>query len=278
MKTKEIFKSEPGKRETLNYYDNILKECSNNKQYYVDTRYGKTFVIESGEKTARPIILLHGSGMSSMMWLKDIEEYSKNYRVFALDILGEPGKSEGNQLSLEGNFNSEWLLDIFKNLGLKKSSIIGISLGGWIALKFAIDFPEKVEKLILISPSGIGGQKKSFILKYLAYMCLGEKGIDKLYYKVNGDKPMPETILNYQRLIVKNFNYRKGKMPIFKDSELRNLKIPIALFVGEKDIMLKSSETKERAERLLTNSSVNYITGAGHSITGISKDIIKFLN
>ncbi|AJS58577.1 alpha/beta fold hydrolase [Paenibacillus sp. IHBB 10380] len=279
MSTKDIYKSESGKNDVLKYYDEMLKKYShNNKHYYVDTRYGKTFVIEAGAKTGPPIILLHGSGMSSIMWLKDIEEYSKEYRVFAIDILGEPGKSEANRLLLEGDFHSEWLLDIFESLDIRRANIIGISLGGWIALKFAIDYPEMVEKLVLISPSGIGGQKKSFVFKYLLHMILGEKGKDKLYYKINGNKPMPDTILRYQRLIVKNFNYRSETIPIFNDQELKKLQMPISIFIGKKDIMLKSLETKERAEKLFVDVNINYIKDAGHSINNISKDIIKFIN
>lgn len=279
MDTKDIFKSKSGRAHVLKYYDEMLNIYSvNNKNYHIDTRYGKTFVIEAGEKTAPPIILIHGSGMSSLMWLKDIEEYTKKYRVFAVDILGEPGKSEGNRLSLDGDFHANWILDVFEALDIKKSIIIGMSLGGWIALNFAINHVEMVEKLILISPSGIGKQKKSFIFKYLLCIIQGDKGIDKLYYEINGNKPMPDTILDYQRLIVKNFNYRSEAIPLFSDGELNKLKVPIALFLGENDIMLKSLETKKRAEELFVDIKVSYIKNAGHNITNISKDIINFIN
>ena len=59
---------------------------------------------------------------------------------------------------------------------------------------------------------------------------------------------------------------------------MKKLKMPISIFVGEKDIMLKSLENKERAERLLTDVNVNYMVGAGHSISNIYKDITKFLD
>lgn len=275
MSIKSIFKSTFGKEEILNYYDEVLNKYSdNNKQYYIETRYGKTFVIESGEKTAPPLILLHGSGMSSFMWLKDLKEYSKKYRVFAIDILGEPGKSDDNRLSLAGDEHSQWILDIYDSLNIKKANIVGISLGAWIALKFAISYDKMVNKLVLISPSGIGGQKRSFIFKYLIYMILGERGIDKLYYKINGDKAMSEVVLNYERLIAKYFNYRNETIPIFSDEELRKLKIPISIFIGEKDIMLKSLETKQRAEKLFENVKINYIKDAGH-INNITTYIIK---
>ena len=165
MNTKDIFKSEIGRKEVLDYYNEMLNKYSdNNRQYYINTRHGKTFVIEAGEKTAQPIIFLHGSGMSSFMWIKELIEYSKKYRVFAVDILGEPGKSEGNRLPLVGKFHSEWLLDIYESLNINKSNVVGISLGGWIAIKFATDYPKMVEKVVLISPSGIGNQKNHLSL------------------------------------------------------------------------------------------------------------------
>ncbi len=59
---------------------------------------------------------------------------------------------------------------------------------------------------------------------------------------------------------------------------MKKLQMPISIFVAEKDIMLKSLETKERAERLLTDVNVNYMLDAGHSISNIYKDIIEFLD
>ncbi|WP_243145970.1 alpha/beta fold hydrolase [Clostridium chromiireducens] len=59
------------------------------------------FIIASREKSNPPLILLHGSGMNSVMWLRDIKEYSRTYRVYAIDMLGEPGKSDENRPSLK---------------------------------------------------------------------------------------------------------------------------------------------------------------------------------
>lgn len=106
-------------------------------------------------------------------------------------------------------------------------------------------------------------------------MILEKRGIDKLYYKINGDKAMPVVVLNYERLIAKYFNYRNETIPIFSDEELRKLKIPISIFIGEKDIMLKSLEIKQRAEKLFQNVKINYIKDAGHSINNITTNIIK---
>ena len=94
-----VFKSQEGKKQILEYYDFLLKKISNPyERLIVDTSYGKTFILAMGKKDLPALILLHGSGMNSSMWIKEMEEYSKCFRVYAIDTLGEPGRSDEVQL------------------------------------------------------------------------------------------------------------------------------------------------------------------------------------
>ena len=273
------FKSEEGKKEVLKYYDLLLTKGSlEHEKIMVNTSYGETFIITMGIKELPPLILLHGSGMNSAMWIKEMEEYSKTHRVYAVDMPGEPGKSDENQLPFEGDDFSNWLNDVFNELLIEKASIVGISLGAWLGTKFAIKYSDKVDKLVLLCPAGIGPQKKSFIFKFLFYSLFGEKGIDKLYFIIYGDKTIPEIMLNYQKLISKHFNFRKVTIPIFSDNELRKLTMPVALFVGGKDVMLHSEKTANRLGSLLNHAEINFIQEEGHSIVNQGNEIRKFLN
>ncbi|WP_286149828.1 alpha/beta fold hydrolase, partial [Romboutsia ilealis] len=256
----------------------LTKGSLEHEKIMVNTSYGETFIIAMGKKELPSLILLHGSGMNSSMWIKEMEEYSKTHRVYAVDMPGEPGKSDENQLPFGGDEFSNWLNDVFNELFIEKASIVGISLGAWLGTKFAIRYSDKVDKLILLCPAGIGPQKKSFIFKFLFYSIFGEKGIDKLYYKINGDKPIPEIMLNYQKLIAKHFNFRKVTIPIFTDNELRKLTMPVALFVGGKDVMLHSEKTANRLGSLLNHAEINFIQEEGHSIINQGNEIRKFLN
>lgn len=272
------FKSEKGKEEVFKYYDLLLtKGRLKHEEIFLNTNYGKTFVIAMGEKELPPLILLHGSGMNSAMWREEMEAYSQHYRVYAVDIPGEPGKSDENQLPFEGDDFTNWLNDVFYALEIKKASIIGISLGSWLGCKFSIRYSDKVEKLVLICPAGIGPQKKIFAFKALFYSLFGDKGINKLYCKINGDKPMPEIILNYQKLIGKHFNFRKEIIPLFSDEELKKLVMPVALFVGGKDIMFYSEKTANRLKSLASHSKINLIPDEGHSIVNQGDAIREFL-
>ncbi len=279
MEMGKVFKTNEGKNDVIKFYDKFLQKLAlSYEKFYVDTKYGKTFIIASGEKSNPPLILLHGSGMNSVMWLRDIKEYSKTYRVYAIDMLGEPGKSDENRPSLSGSSYAEWLKEVFENLSVERANIIGISLGAWLAIKFSVSYPEMASKLVLLCPSGVGPQKKSFIFKAIAYGILGEKGIDKLYYKVNGNQPIPEEMLKYQKLIGKSFNYRKETIPIFSDNELKLLTMPTVLFVGTKDIMLHSDKTARRLGNLLPHAQINISPKAGHSNVNDVNKIIKWFN
>lgn len=273
------FKSEEGKKEVLKYYDILLTKGSlPHEKLMVNTSYGETFIIGMGKKELPPLVLLHGSGMNSAMWIKEIDEYSQTHRVYAVDMPGEPGKSDERQLPFESDDFSNWLNEVFDALSIDRASIVGISLGAWLGTKFAIKYSDKVDKLVLLCPAGIGTQKKSFIFKFLFYSLLGEKGIDKLYYKINGDKPIPEIMLKYQKLIAKHFNFRRVTIPIFSDDELKKLTMPVALFVGGKDVMLHSEKTANRLGSLLKHAEINFIQDEGHSIVNQGDEIRRFLS
>lgn len=278
MKNNLAYKSQAGKTAVLKFYDSLLENWPlPNEKFYVETRFGSTFIIATGEKDAPPLILLHGSGFNSIMWLGDSREYSRNYRVYAIDIPGEPGRSDETQLPFNGSAFAEWLLDVFKALKLEKASLIGISLGAWLSTKFAVTYPQKVSKLVLLCPAGIGQQKISFLFKAIFYLLLGEKGMDKLYKKVNGNQPLPEVVLNYQKLLGKNFNFRREVIPLFTDLELKQLSMPVILFVGEKDIMFHSAATAKRLGDLLPHANINILPGAGHTLINLTDRIGIFL-
>jgi pimeloyl-ACP methyl ester carboxylesterase len=109
-------------------------------------------------------------------------------------------------------------------------------------------------------------------------MLLGERGIDKLYYKINGNKLIPQEMLNYQKLIAKHFNFRREVIPIFSDDELIQLTMPIALFVGGKDVMLHSKKTAKRLGSLLRHANINLIHDEGHSLVNQGDEIREFLS
>ena len=59
----------------------------------IPTRFGMTHVVTSGPKDAPPLVLLHGMSMTLTMWSANVADFSKEYRVYTVDVMGQPGKS-----------------------------------------------------------------------------------------------------------------------------------------------------------------------------------------
>lgn len=274
----KAFKSQESKEAVFNYYNMLLKKLTvPYEEVNIRTRFGDTFMLVAGSAANPPLIFLHGSSMTSAMWIGDINALSSDYRVFALDIPGEPGRSDEEQLPFDTSDYSDWFLDVMEGLSLDKAVLVGASLGAWLAIKFVVNNPEKVSRLVLFCPAGIGSQNEAF--KEIAFPLLskGEEGINELFAQVNGGEPVPEMTMNYIKLIAWAFNSRQEPIPIFSDDELRRLIMPLIVFVGEKDIILRSDETAERISRLLSHAEVIMLKEKGHSLSGFGAEIASFL-
>ncbi|HEX9063116.1 MAG TPA: alpha/beta hydrolase [Clostridia bacterium] len=278
MKYKKAYKSEKGKDEVINIYDEILKKWKVTYEVFnIDSSYGSTFVIRSGDIAFPPLLLLHGTSSNSAIWIEDVEEYSKNFCVYAIDIPGEPGKSEERQYSLKEPLYIKWLNEIVTTLKLRKVSIVGISLGAWLAVGYASQYPQNIDKLVLLCPSGIGSQKVSFILKAMPLMLLGDWGFNRISRMVNGNQTMLKEAEEYTKLIARNFNLRTEPVPIYSDDELRQLKMPVLVFAGENDVLLNSYETVSCISRVLPEAKVSLLSGYGHVLIGLKSQIADFL-
>lgn len=275
---KKAFNSESGKTAVTSYYNMLLEHLTiPYERINVSTRYGNTFALSAGDTQKPTVILLHGSSMNSAMWLDDIMAFVPHYHVIAPDIPGEPGQSDEKQLSFDSNDYAEWLLDVLNALNIKDTYLVGNSLGGWLSLLFSTLYPERVNKLVLLAPAGIGSQNPAFGLLAMELLPKGESGINELFTQINGGVSIPEIRLNYQKLITSVFNARQEIIPIFSDEKLKRLSMPCLIFVGNKDVMLKSEETAERALKQIPLCQVVELPEKGHSLIGLSEEILIFL-
>lgn len=273
-----VFKSRAGQRRVMALYESMLQKWPVEHELLdIPTRHGNTFVIASGDPDADRLILLHGAGSNSLMWIDDVEVYSKHYRVYAVDLIGEAGKSSANRPSLQNRAYEEWLLDIYDGLGINRATIIGISQGGWTALKFATARPERVDRLVLICPGGIIYDNISFILSALSHKLIGSWGIRRLVKKLFGDQQVEESVLLAMTLTMKNFNHRLEVPPLYTNEELATLTMPTLLVGGTKDALRSSAKIADRLRRLVPNLTIKLIEGGGHAINDTMSAILPFL-
>ena len=87
------FKSPHGEAAYLAAYDAAMKSWHlPYEEMNIPGRFGMTHVVVSGPRDAPPLVLLHGYWATLTMWVPNIPDFSKEYRVYAIDIMGQPGQ------------------------------------------------------------------------------------------------------------------------------------------------------------------------------------------
>lgn len=277
MKIKTAFKIPKGREAVLELYDLLLENWPiAKKKINVQTRFGNTFIIECGEKSLPPLILLHGMCMNSSTWRGEIADFVRHYRVYAVDIPGEPGKSDEKKLSLKNHDYSEWLYDVFNALNIDNASLVGMSLGAWMSVKFSVDYPIMVKSLVLLCPAGIVHKKPGFILKSIPLVLLGDWGLKKIIRMFNGNRTLPEDLERFYLTIIK-CSHCRYKIPLFEDMELKQLHMPIALFAGDRDVFFNSMKTAIRLRRLIPHAAIDILPDIGHTHVYFTNMALSFL-
>jgi len=254
-----------------------------NKQYKVSTNQGETFVIEMGSRDNPPLMLLHGSTSNSYCWLGDVEALSESYNVYAIDIIGEAGFSENQRPTYESGVYAVWLNAVMEKLHLKKTNIVGLSLGGWMALDFATTHPEKVSSLFLMCAGGIYKEKKSFIFKAVLLSLFGKRGTQNIMKMLNGgvlpdqNEPGLKLALDYTALVSKHFKPRTANLSIFTEDKLKALTMPVLAVYGDNDCILNGKESLTRLGAHLSNVKTVLLANTGHIITDQAGSILAFL-
>ncbi len=274
-----VYKSGEGRRFIENAYRKILTSeiAESLTKKIVATRYGSTFVLEKSDVRKPPLILIHGTVSNSAAWLEVLPIFMQNYSVYCVDIPGEPGLSVSKRLQLNSDEPEKWLNCVLDALGLKKAAFLGVSLGGWYALNFAIHYPEKVTALSLISTGGIAKQKYRFIFKVLFFLMLGKRGRNllnkEIFYKVD----VPDVFLTFQEKVFKHFRPMTEPFPLFTDEQIRCLKMPVQYFGGDSDVLLNTDLAVQRLSSLLSDVDARLLKDTGHVIIDMFDETLQFL-
>jgi pimeloyl-ACP methyl ester carboxylesterase len=281
--------ADPKDREYYKAYDKALALWKIPfHELYIHTSLGKAHVIACGPKNAEPLILLHGMNASSTMWYPNIKALSQDYRVYAIDYLLEPGKSQTHAEVKNMNEIMNWYTEIFDRLNLGECSLIGASEGGWLAVHIALHHKSRIRNLILLSPlqtfiwirpgSKISSDitysmapKRKYLRSVLKTMSVDVDKIEKAY--------IDQYFIATQK--AKNNLFMLQMIP-FSDHELETLTMPVLVLVGDHDI-INNEKSIDQARELLPDCETGIIKNAGHFLSidqseTVNTRILEFLH
>lgn len=193
--------------------------------------------------TGEPFILLHGNGEYLEYFEHQIEEFSKEYRVIALDTRGHGKSPRGDKPFTIRQFADD-LKDFMDEIGIEKAHILGFSDGGNIAMIFAMKYPDRVNKVILN-----GANLYASGVKLSCQLSITFEYYQALYFSKKSAKAKKKAEL--YGLMVKD--------PNIKPKELNQLKAKTLVLVGDEDL-IKLSHSK-RITRKLPDGELKVIPG-----------------
>lgn len=269
-----VFKTAEAREKFRAYYGQVLSQFPFGQQY-IQTTYGQTFLLTAGRASDPPIILLHGSCSNSAFWFPEIMALSSHHRVYAVDIIGEAGNSEEFRPDLHSDAFAVWLKDVLDALGLEQAVFAGNSLGGWMALKFATAWPERVSRLILIASAGLAEVRPQFIRNVAqAGQTDGTVPVDSA---ILGENNIPKEVLEFMNLIIESYNPIQD-LPVFGDDELKRLQMPVLLIVGDQDVIIDASQSAQRLSHFVPSANIQVLKNCGHAVLNSIEYIVPFLN
>ncbi|WP_017599510.1 alpha/beta fold hydrolase [Nocardiopsis lucentensis] len=245
----------------------------------VPTRAGETFVVSCGPEDAPPVVLLHGSGANTTAWRDDAAVLARGSRVHCVDLVGEPGLSAPSRPPLDSDALAAWLDEVLDGLGVTATALVGMSLGGWVALDYTDRRPERVRRLGLLCPGGVGRRRTERILGTMLLGLLVPGGRRRSVRAMTGLRdPEHREVLDAVQLTFSGFRPRTEPLPVFSDGALRRLTVPVRLIVGDRDAMFDSRRTVRRIRACAPHAQVSVLPGTGHAILGQGEALAAFLD
>jgi pimeloyl-ACP methyl ester carboxylesterase len=275
--TQSVFKTPEGKAAFLAAYDTAMKLWPvAYEEIDLPSRFGMTHVVVSGPKDAPPLVLVHGYMATLTMWSPNIADFSRDYRVYAVDVMGQPSKSIPGEPIRNASDYAAWLSATLDGLHLERIFLVGMSYGGWLALNFAIAAPERVRKLVLLSPGGgFVPMVRQFSVRGLPMIWFPTRLTVNSFMHWLGFRNRPgdtdtKFVLDLMYLGLKHFRVPVETlrvMPVmFSDEKLRAMRVPTLLLVGEQEVICDPATAMDRARRLFPDVQAELVPQSSHEM------------
>lgn len=282
----KAYRSQKAANKIRSTYDELIKQWGVPiEELMVPTTYGATHVIITGKEDGKPLLMFHGVGDdSALMWIYNAKKLGESYRLYAIDTIGGPGKSLMGEKYNKGYDDVIWIDEIMNYFKLEKSSIIGVSNGGYLVQLYTLYRKEKIDKAISLSSSvpieGSENYMKTMMKIFLPEALFPTKrNVMKLLKKLSGNHVEVFTnhaiILDHYIWLLKGFNtmaMRYHKIRMFSEDEVEQIRDKVYYLVGLEDPFQKLGGT---ALLKKYDMNVKFYEGVGH---GINHEIADEIN
>ncbi|MFF5991690.1 alpha/beta fold hydrolase [Prauserella flavalba] len=262
------FLDERSRQRYHDVYDSLLDWPVPSEDLTVETRFGPTYVRRSGAETGMPVVLLHGVLATSLSWQDCAAELGARNPVYAVDSIGEPGRSVQTEPMPDARSNADWLADVLAGLGHDRYHVAGVSRGGWLALNLALRDPGRVAGVTAFDPGGLdelGWRLRRWMVAGLAVM-LAPAFIRRRFGPGSAYSAFTDPM--HRRLVLAQLKHRTAVSALdrFTDDQWRSLAVPTTLVLAEHSPAHDSEEVRQRLRDLAPHVEVEIVPGTAHGM------------
>jgi pimeloyl-ACP methyl ester carboxylesterase len=284
-----LFASPAAERRYMAAYDAVLQRWPiPYEARRISTTWGLTHVIASGSVDSPPLVLLHAALATSTVWRPNVEALSRMFRVYAIDILGQGGKTVASRQIEERQDFSDWLNQVFDGLGIRRASIVGNSYGGFVALNQAALAPDRVDRIVLISPAGVFSSVAPFMGRMAWGMVkaqarrpfggtFGKPDLTLLLAGKGRFNPGDEDWLALGEMLLDSSVVRPSNIiwpSVFSSDELRAIKAPTLLLIAEYELLYDPHAILRLAQQRMPGIQAEVVPKAHHLAAMAQPDIV----
>lgn len=252
---KSLFKSAQGKQEVLSLYDQKLEELNIDFEYIqVETSFGITNIIATGDTPLPPLIIIHGSNGCAPIALESYPNLSKRFRVYAVDVIAQPNKSAETRPSMKDDAYGKWMNEVINQLKITDVTLAGFSFGGLVILKTLQNDESKIKEVFLSAPAYIvnGNPLKALFKIFIPmrrYMRSGKpKFVEAFLKELFTDRD--EFAIKYLSKVFMHFTMDFTPVPVISNEKAGLIKTPITLIAAKQDMMFPGVKMIKRAKRI----------------------------
>jgi pimeloyl-ACP methyl ester carboxylesterase len=280
------FRSVEAKERYLSLYDRRADDWPvPSETRMVSTSFGETFVRISGPEAAPPLVLLHGVGGNSLQWIPNVAALSARYRVYAIDDIAGYGRSVYTRRLVGASDYTNWLAEVFDVLDLGEDvNLMGLSYGGWQSAQYALRFPDRLDKVVLLAPAGTvlplrwewmaraaltAIPHRVFARSFLVWL------LEDLAHGNEAGRRLLDQWIDDSVLAARSFKPLQPVNPtVLTDAQWRSIRVPVLYLVGENEKIYSAQEAVGRLNQVAPHVETRIVPGAGHDLTIVQADLV----
>ena len=261
---KNIYKSEKAKLEILSLYEQKAKSLDFPFQEKdIETTFGRTRVLISGNEKGKDLVLFHGIHAGSPLTLESIKNLQKDFKIYAIDTIGQATKSAETTINIKDDSFARWADEVLEQLQINKADFIGISYGAYILQKLITHKPNRVNNCIFVVPSGLANGNLWPSLTKLSLPLFRflrtQKDEDLRKFVQHFIPEDDEYMFAFQRAILTGLHMDYRRPQILQKKDVNHFTNAVFIIAAEDDIFFPAEKSIKQARKVFTNLKEVYL-------------------